>query len=182
MEDICSWKRVKWLDNWFRRLIHNPLTIYKPYVVPGNRAMDIGCGAGFTSIGLAKLVGESGQVVSVDVQPEMLEIVRDRAVKAGLADRIHTHLSEPDSLGVDGQFDFANAFWMVHEVPDMVEFFQQVHAHLKDGGMFFIAEPMVHHVSKDDFEKMIEVAREVGFEVHSRPRIRFSRTVVLKKG
>jgi ubiquinone/menaquinone biosynthesis C-methylase UbiE len=62
--------------------------------------MDLGCGAGFASLGLAKLVGDGGLVISVDVQPEMLEMVRSRAAKVGLSNTIRTHLCEHDCIGL----------------------------------------------------------------------------------
>ncbi|HIA18917.1 MAG TPA: class I SAM-dependent methyltransferase, partial [Planctomycetaceae bacterium] len=39
---------------------------------------DMGCGNGFYSLKLAKMVGPRGQVLGVDVQPEMLKFLRDR--------------------------------------------------------------------------------------------------------
>ena len=40
---------------------------------------DVGAGSGFMSFKMAKLVGLSGKVYAVDIQPEMLEILRTRA-------------------------------------------------------------------------------------------------------
>lgn len=50
---------------------------------PGDRALDIGCGCGETSIALAKAFGPAGKVLGVDVSAPMLEIARQRS--AGLA-------------------------------------------------------------------------------------------------
>ncbi len=45
--------------------------------------LDIGCGGGFASLGLAQLVGEKGVVILADVQPQMLDIVQERATRVG---------------------------------------------------------------------------------------------------
>lgn len=84
--------------------------------------VDIGCGMGFFSIGMAKMVGETGKVISVDLQAEMLAVVHQRAGKNGLAERIQFHRARKDSIGISGPVDFALAFWMVHEVPDPANF------------------------------------------------------------
>lgn len=52
---------------------------------PGMRVCDMGCGNGFYSIQMAKIVGEKGHVYAVDIQPEMLKMLNERADKAGVA-------------------------------------------------------------------------------------------------
>ena len=46
---------------------------------PGERVLDIGCGAGVTSLMLAETVGSSGRVLGVDVSQPMLALARSRA-------------------------------------------------------------------------------------------------------
>jgi cyclopropane fatty-acyl-phospholipid synthase-like methyltransferase len=48
-------------ENPIRRLLHNPEKILGPYVKPGMTVMDVGCGMGFCSIAMAKMVGEDGK-------------------------------------------------------------------------------------------------------------------------
>lgn len=50
-------------------------------VKPGDVVCDLGCGNGFYSIKLAKLVGERGRVIGVDIQREMLGLLKDRAAQ-----------------------------------------------------------------------------------------------------
>src|SRR5438552_10684144 len=45
---------------------------------PGERVIDIGCGCGDTSIEIARMVGEAGAVLGVDVSQPMLEVARSR--------------------------------------------------------------------------------------------------------
>jgi SAM-dependent methyltransferase len=48
-------------------------------VRPGERVLDVGCGCGGTTLELARRVGESGEVVGVDLSGPMLELARERA-------------------------------------------------------------------------------------------------------
>jgi len=74
----------------------------------GERAIDIGCGCGQTTVDLAARVGETGRVLGVDVSTPMLTVARDRAGKAGLAQvnflqaDAQTHAFEPG--GADAVF------------------------------------------------------------------------------
>ncbi len=127
-----------------RRLLHNPEKIVGPYVQPGMTVMDVGCGMGMFSIAMAKMVGEQGRVIAVDLQQKMLDVLRRRAERAGVADRIQLHKCEQDRLGVDAQVDFALAFMMVHEVPDQRRLLGEIHGCLKPGGKLLVAEPRLH--------------------------------------
>lgn len=48
-------------------------------VEPGQTVCDLGCGNGFYSLPLAELVAPRGRVLAVDIQPEMLRMLADRA-------------------------------------------------------------------------------------------------------
>ena len=178
MAHVCSPHHVKWFDNLLRPLVHSPRKMFGPYVSAGATVLDIGCGAGFASIGLARLVGEEGKVISVDLQKEMLDKVRKRAEKAHLASRITLHQCEADDLGLREEVDLVNAFWMVHETPDSGKFLGQVFELLKPGGRFLIAEPLIH-VSSKTFSRMVDVAKDVGFQIECCPPVAISRAVIL---
>ena len=53
-------------------------------VKPGMTICDMGCGNGFYSLQLATMVGPQGRVLAVDVQPEMLKLLRQRMERAGI--------------------------------------------------------------------------------------------------
>jgi ubiquinone/menaquinone biosynthesis C-methylase UbiE len=143
-------------------------------------AIDLGCGMGFFSRGMAKIVGDAGKVIAVDLQQEMLDITRKRAEKDGVAHRIRFHRAEEDNLNISEQVDFALAFWMAHEVNDEARFFEQVFSALKPAGAFLIAEPRMH-VTQSRFEELLKFAENAGFKINTAPQIRISRAAVLKK-
>jgi len=175
---ICSWKHAFALDNPIRRLIHDPQEILGGYIEPGQTVLDIGCGPGTFSIAMAKMVGELGKVIAVDVQEEMLQIVRKKAARQGLGSRIVTHKSGPNRIGLSEKVDFALAFYMVHEVPNAEAFLKEIACVLKPRGKLLIVEPKMH-VSAAAFEKTIEVALQAGLRPISKPKIRFSRSKLL---
>ena len=167
-------------DNPLRRIIHKPEEIFIPYLHNGMTAIDIGCGMGYFSIGMAKIVGETGRIISVDVQQKMLTILTKRAKKAGVAQRITTFLCGENNIGINDRVDFALAFWMAHETPDELNFLKQLQAILKNSGKLLLAEPKLHVTSKE-FNKTLSVAQELGFQLIGSPKICFSHSAVLEK-
>ena len=166
------------MDNPIRRIIHDPQKILGGHIEPGQTVLDLGCGPGTFSIAMAKMVGESGKVISVDVQEEMFQLVREKATQQGLESRIVTHKSGPDRIGLSEKVDFALAFYMVHEVPSAEAFLKEIVSILKPKGRLLVVEPKMH-VSAAAFEKTIDIARQVGFSPISEPKIRFSRSKLL---
>ncbi len=177
---VCPVWMAYTFDNPLRKLIHNPKKMFKKYVREGMTVMDIGCGLGCFSIGMAKMVGKKGKVYSVDLQKGMLDRLMKRAGKANIADIIQTHQCSADTIGINEKLDFALAFWMIHETPDALDFLKQIHSILKPAGILFLSDPKMH-VSKECFDKTIADAQNIGFQIISKPRIISSRTVVLLK-
>ncbi len=175
---VCPWWLCFTFDNPLRKLLHNPETILSPYVRPGSTAIDIGPGMGYFTIPLARLVGPTGCVIAIDVQAKMLEALASRARRSGVSERIQPYLASPDSLGNQPKADFVIAFWMVHEVPDQRKFLTEIFGFLKPGGLFLLAEPILH-VSKKSFLRTVQTANEIGFAVKVTPKIRLSHSVLL---
>lgn len=178
---VCPWWLCYSFDNPLRRLIHDPERILNPHVKTGMTAVDIGCGMGHFTLGMAKLVGPGGKVIAVDLQEQMLAALGKRARKADLADRIVPHRCRPDLLGVEGPADFVLAFWMAHEVRDKPLFFTQISAFLKPGGRLLLVEPKFH-VTRSGFGRTVEACRAAGFRLLGEPAVALSRAVRMEKG
>lgn len=176
---ICPWWLARALDNPIRRLIHNPEQMLKPYIKSGQTVLDIGCGSGTFTIAMARMVGDAGKVIALDVQNEMLQMVRTKAAKQGLESRIITYKSEPDKIGITAKVDFVLAFYMVHEVPDVDAFLKEITSLLKSHGKLLIVEPKLH-VSASSFNKTLEAARLAGLKPISEPKIQFSRSMLFQ--
>jgi SAM-dependent methyltransferase len=177
-EHICSAEHAGMLITPLRKLFNSPKRILEGLARPGEVSIDLGCGPGYFTLPLAEMVGETGHVIAVDVQQEMLDKVRERAEAAGLAPRISFERPDGGGPGALGPADFALAFWMVHEVPDRLSFLRQVHDSLKPEGRLLLVEPALH-VSKTEFAFAVAVAEKVGFTVVARPRVGLSRAALL---
>jgi ubiquinone/menaquinone biosynthesis C-methylase UbiE len=176
---VCPWWVAYSFDNPVRKLFHNPCKIFGDYIREGMTAMDVGCGMGYFSIGLAKLVGANGKVIAVDLQQKMLDVMFKRARRSGVADRIIPHRCQADTIGIQEPVDFILAFWMVHEVSDKSHFFLQLQSNLASNGKILITEPKMH-VTAEALDKTIEIAQNNGLRVCDGPKIRLSRTVLFQ--
>ncbi len=63
---VCPVELAHSLDSRVRRWLQNPQKILSPFVSEGMTALDVGCGPGFFSIELARLVGPEGKVIAWD--------------------------------------------------------------------------------------------------------------------
>ena len=120
---------------------------------------------GYFTLPLARMVGETGQVIAIDIQPEMIAATAKRSLRAGLFDRIEMRLGESDRLKIEdlgGKVDFAAAIHMVHETSNPGRFFSEVWKTLKNEGRLLVIEPK-GHVSLKEFDKTIAAAKEIGF-------------------
>lgn len=183
--EVFSAKNAAHLDTRLRRFLYHPDRLAEKYVKPGDRVIDFGCGPGFFTREFAKRVGEKGQVYSVDLQVEMLAIVRGKMEAESLGNRVTTHQCLPDSINLpaelNGTFDFATAIFVVHEVPDPAKLFREIALLLKPGGMLFFSEPPIL-VSGREFREKIALAEEAGFRQATRGFYFVNRMVVLRKG
>jgi ubiquinone/menaquinone biosynthesis C-methylase UbiE len=162
---VCPWWLGPILANPVRRLFEKPERILGPFVAPGMTVLEPGCGMGFFTVPLARLVGPSGRIVCVDLQPKMLEGLRRRARRAGVLDRIETIVSGGTDLRIDawaGRVDVALAIHVVHELPDPGSFLRQLHRALRPAGTLVISEPK-GHVTEAGFADTIALAERVGF-------------------
>ena len=179
---VCPWWLGYTLIIPLRRLQYDPARLLAPYVGAGMTVLEPGPGMGFFTLELARLVGPTGRVVAVDVQPKMLARLKRRAAKAGLLSRLDVRVAKPDSLGVDDitEADFALAFAMVHEMPAPGAFFTELAHALKPGASVLFAEPK-GHVKPGEFEEELQAAARAGFAIADRPSIKTVYAALLRK-
>ena len=177
---VCPVQLAGSLDNRLRRWLQNPRKILGPYVKPGMTVLDIGCGPGFFSIGMAELVGATGHVIAADLQQDMLQILEHKVAGTTLADRITLHKCEETEIGVTVDIDFALAFYMVHEVREQESLFREIATILKPSGRMLVVEPPLH-VSKRSFQDCTDKAAAAGLELVEKPKLFLNKTALLRK-
>ncbi len=177
---VCPWWLAYTFDHRLRLLVHNPVKLFGKYVKPGMTVVDLGCGLGFNAIGLAKLVGDKGRIVALDIQQKMLDGVMRRSEKMGLEKRIEPHLAKENDLGLEVDAQFILAFYMVHEIPDPDRFLAQVAENLSLDGRFMMVEPPLH-VSVKNFQKSIAQAETSGLRLEDQYKIPLGKVAVFSK-
>lgn len=177
---VCPAEYSGSLDNRLRRWLQNPEKILKPYIRPGMKILDIGCGPGYFTLDMARMTGPAGHVFAADLQPGMLEKLQRKIRGSELGNRITPHQCESNRIGLDQKVDFILAFYMVHEVPDRKRFLAELHGMLNPGGSLLIIEPKFH-VTRAAFEATRSEALSLGFTLQNSLRSMFSRGMVLER-
>ena len=174
---VCPVELAGSLDNPLRRLFQNPRKILHPYIRPGMTVLDLGCGPGFFSIEIARLLAGKGKLIAADLQQGMLDRVRKKIRGTELDLIIETHRCEADRIGVTEKVDFALAFYVVHEIPDHDALFRELKTILKPEGRLLVIEPKFHVTGKA-FDAMEARLAGAGFSVIDRPGLAMSRALL----
>jgi SAM-dependent methyltransferase len=107
---------------------------------PGERVVDLGSGAGMDSFLAALWVGAQGEVIGIDMTPEMLARSRGMAKKLGL-DHVDFREGLIESCPVeDGWADVVISNGVINLCPDKLGVYKEVHRILKPGGRMMIAD------------------------------------------
>lgn len=175
---VCPHQISFMLDNWFRRLVQHPKKIAGDYVQKGATVIDVGCGPGYFSIDLAKMVGEDGRVFAVDIQESMLTKVKKKAAKHSVVQRMVFHRCRSNRIGLDQKADFILAYYLIHETPDPRACFSEMKAMLKTEGRLLVVEPKMH-VNQVQFENTVQDALSAGLRVIDFPKGKGGRSVLL---
>jgi ubiquinone/menaquinone biosynthesis C-methylase UbiE len=178
---VCPVEKAGSLDTRIRRWLQNPQKILKPYIDKGMTVLDFGCGPGFFTIDMAEMVGKNGCVFAVDLQEGMLEKLKGKIQGTEIEDIIILHKSESGTIGLQEKINFALAFYVLHELPSMDTFFQEVASLLKPGGQVLIVEPPFH-VNKSEFKSTLNKAKDAGLIPSPGPKLFLNKSVVLTKG
>lgn len=168
------------LESRVRRLLQNPKRILKKYIRQGMTVLDLGCGTGFFTLEIAKLLDGKGKVIAIDVQEGMLEILKNKLKDSELKQHIQILNNQEQNLGFTEKVDFVLAFYSFHEMKYIDQIIQSLKEVAKSETKILISEQKVH-VSKDIFETIVSKMTNNGFIVCERPRIFFSRSIVMKR-
>jgi ubiquinone/menaquinone biosynthesis C-methylase UbiE len=106
----------------------------------GMTVADVGAGVGYFSIRIAKRVGSTGKVYANDVQPEMLTMLKQRAVKAKLTNIVPVLGTESDPQLPAKSMDIVLLVDVYHEFSQPQLMLQKLRQALKDDGRLVLLE------------------------------------------
>ncbi len=111
----------------------------------GGSVADIGCGEGWSSIGMA-LGYPTAVVDGFDVDPASVEAARAHAREHGVADRVSFHLVDGATVSTgpaEGAYDLVTLFECVHDLPDPVAVLSGARARVRPGGTVLVMDERV---------------------------------------
>ena len=158
---------------WLAWMLENPFmdtiagtqtTLDHIGVEPGDRLLDVGSGPGRLAIPAAQRAGPGGLVSVVDIQPQMLARLRQRAALAAVQniEIHHLDISAENSLDA-GSYDRAWLVTVLGEIPDKASALRSIYRALKPGGTLSITEilPDPHYQRRST---VLDLAVSAGFE------------------
>jgi len=124
---------------------------------PGERVVDVGCGAGIDSLIAANWVGPGGQVIGVDMTPAMLAKARHAATEAGLAN-VEFREGYGEALPVpDGWADVVISNGVLNLMPDKAQVLQEMARVLKPTGRLQIGDILVQKAVPESAKRQIDL-------------------------
>ncbi len=145
-----------WFEHELAPALEKAPEVHKRLGAPGAAIADIGCGAGWSTIALARAY-PSATVRGLDVDEPSIAMARENAEGAGLGDRVtfeHVDASTTSDRGYDVVF----AFECIHDMPRPVDVLRTARESLADGGFMVVMDEAVAEEfapNGDDIERLI---------------------------
>ncbi len=139
-------------------------------VTRGQTVVDVGAGPGYFAIRLARA---GAHVFAVEVEPKLIELLRDRVREAGVTDGVTPVFGLPDDpLVPPASCDLALVIDTFHHFPDGVAYLRRLQRALRPGGRIVnidfharelpVGPPVDHKVAREDF---LHAAADAGLEL-----------------
>ena len=129
------------VDNPLRRRLQPPYkTAVRHGLEPGMTVLEVGPGSGTYTMGAARRIGKRGKLVTIDIEPKMIERVRQRAELEGV-ENIEARVADVYDLPFeDGKFDVVYMIAVIGEIPEPVRAMQEFHRVLSPSGTLVFSE------------------------------------------
>ncbi len=138
---VMGYQGADWLFRDTREAEEQPEAMLEALKIkPGATVADIGAGAGYTSLRLARRVGPNGTVLATDVQPQMLSMLRDNAKTAGVKNIKPIRATQADVKLPESAVDLALMVDVYHEASNPEALLVGIKKALKPGGRLVLVE------------------------------------------
>ena len=135
--------------------VANPFTLGR--LEPGERVLDLGCGAGTDSLIAAQMVGSEGRVVGIDMTLEMLAKARASAEELG-ARNVEFLEAEAEALPfADATFDVVISNGVIDLIPDKDAVFAELERVLVPGGRIQLADVTIQNPVSEEGRRNIDL-------------------------
>ncbi len=188
-EDAAKWATV--FDDPTRDAWQKPAALVEAlHLAPGATVADIGAGTGYFEGHLAKAVGPAGRVVAVDLEPDMVRYLAERAVREGWANVEARQGAAADPGLRPGEVDLVLLVDTYHHLDARVDWFTRLRTTLKPGGRLVIVDfdpasddtlgpPKAHRLAPDVVTQELGAA---GWRVVDRPALLPHQYVLVAEG
>ncbi len=135
------WKGAEWLIRRVREEEEGPGKMRDQLQVkPGMAVCDMGCGNGYHTLPLAEMVGEKGKVFAVDVQPQMIEMLKANIAAKGIKNIEPINGLYHDPKLPPNSCDMILLVDVYHEFSHPVQMLTSMHTALKTDGQIVLVE------------------------------------------
>ncbi len=174
---------LRWLvemDNPFTRISRAAVIAEHLDLEPGMIVLDFGCGPGRVTVPVARLVGDAGKVVAVDIQEGMLARAKQKGQAAGMSNIEFVQSAAGEGKLDHDRFDRALLVSVLGEIPDRKAALAEIFDALKPGGILSVTEVIFdpHFQSR---ALVTRLAIKTGFREHAFFGNRIAYTLNLQK-
>jgi ubiquinone/menaquinone biosynthesis C-methylase UbiE len=137
---VMGFEGAAWLERAERAQEERPdLLVKELHLTPGMTVADVGAGSGYLAKRMAPIVAP-GRVLAVDVQPQMVDLLKSLAAQPGLGNIVPILGSPDDSRLPAESIDLAVMVDVYHELAYPYEVVRSIIAALKPGGRLVFVE------------------------------------------
>ncbi len=156
---------AKIIDNPLRRRIQPPAAMpIRHGIKEGMKVMEVGPGNGTYTIATARAVGDAGQVITIDIEPKMIDRVKKRIQEEGITN-IEARVADVYDLPFeDGVFDLVYMIAVIGEIPTPERAVREFQRVLKSGGRLAFSELLMD----PDYplaQTLVRLADTAGFQL-----------------